>query len=69
MVGAPLVGAATLAEGHTGDPTQNVPFLALTALSTGQRCRAVFWGGQAEAGDWAGVGTAAVAAARWALQS
>ena len=36
VVGAPRAGAATLAEGHTGGPTQDVASLTLTALGTGQ---------------------------------
>ena len=69
VVVALLVDAAALAEGHTGGSTQDVTFLALTALRTGQCCWAVSGGRQAEAGGWAGVGTGAVAAAGWALQS
>lgn len=69
VVVALLVDAATLAEGHTGGSAQDVTFLALTALCTGQRCWAVSGGIQAEAGGGAGVGTGAVAAAGCALQS
>lgn len=41
VVGAPLGGAATLAEGHAGGSAQDVAFLALAALGTGQRGWAV----------------------------
>lgn len=63
------MGTATLAEGHTGGSAQDVALPALTAFRAGQPCWAVFWGVQAEAGERAGVGTGAVAAARGALQS
>lgn len=36
VVGALGVGAAALAEGHTGGSAQDVAFLALAALGTGQ---------------------------------
>lgn len=36
VVGAALVTAATLSEGHTGSSTQDVACLAFTALDTGQ---------------------------------
>lgn len=43
VVGAALVAAATMSEGHTGGSTQDVAFLAFTALDTGQGWT-VFWG-------------------------
>lgn len=63
MVGAPGAGAATLAEGHTGGPAQDVASLTLAALGTGQRGRAVRWGAQTETGGRAGVSAGAVSAA------
>lgn len=63
VVGAPRAGAATLAEGHTGGPTQDVASLTLAPLGTGERRRAVRWGAQAETGGRAGVGAGAVSAA------
>lgn len=68
MIGAVLVTAATLSEGHTGGSTQDVATLAFTALYTGQRWT-VSWGAQGKAGGWAGVGTWVVAAPRWAPHS